>query len=103
MAHLTGAGGDQPHTYSPDIYHRHFWRGHLVRQLSRHVKLRHHRCQSVGDIGITSLSYAFYGDTNLTSLPTTLPSGVTDLSHTLDGATSFNQNVSSWDTAASRT
>ena len=98
---LTGAGGDQPHTYSPGTYTIAIsgevtWFGSSLVTSNCAIT----GVSQWGDIGITSLSYAFYGDTNLTSLPTTLPSGVTDLSHTLDGATSFNQNVSSWDTAS---
>ena len=81
---------------------------------------------SFGDVGLTSLSGAFNGASNLASVPATLPSTVTDLSHAFDDAsvssvtnldswdvsavtdmssmfsdaTSFNQDISSWDVSA---
>ena len=52
-----------------------------------------------GTLGFTDLSYAFYDDANLTSVPSTLPSGVTNTSFMFDGDTSFNQSLSGWDTS----
>jgi surface protein len=49
-------------------------------------------------VGLTSLDTAFNGDTNLVSVPGDLPNTVTDLADTFLGATSFNQNLESWDT-----
>jgi len=80
------------------------------------------KVNSFGDIGLTSLGGAFYGATNLTHVPTSLPSGITDLSQTFRGisqstitglnswdvsnvlnmsymfmdATAFNQDISGW-------
>jgi surface protein len=51
---------------------------------------------SFGNIGLTSLSGAFYNATNLTSVPSSLPSTVTSLSYTFYGATTFNQDLSNW-------
>ena len=51
-----------------------------------------------GTLGLTSLSYAFKYATSLTSVPSTLPSTVTNLSYLFNGAALFNQSVSSWDT-----
>jgi len=48
----------------------------------------------------TSLSGAFNGAVNLTSVPTDLPSAVKDLSFAFQNATSFNQDISTWGTAA---
>jgi surface protein len=53
-----------------------------------------------GSFAISNLSYAFYDDSNLISLPSYLPSGVLNTSFMLAGATSFNQNVSFWDTSS---
>ncbi len=54
---------------------------------------------SFGDLGITSLSGAFYEAVNLTALPATLPVSVTDLSMMLLYADAFNQDLSGWDTS----
>jgi len=81
-------------------------------------------CSSFGDIGLTNLSHAFDGCTNLTVAPYTLPllstvtnmsylfqnassfnqalgwttyvSSVTDISNMFNGATSFNQDMNGW-------
>jgi surface protein len=54
-----------------------------------------------GDVsGLVDLSGAFYGATNLTEVPTTLPSTVTNLSYMFAGATAFNGDISGWDTGA---
>jgi len=78
---------------------------------------------SFGDIGLTSLSYAFMTANNLASVPTELPATITDLTGTFfectkatitnldswdvshvtnmsklfDGAANFNQDISGWD------
>lgn len=56
--------------------------------------------QSFGDLGITDLSYAFCGASKLTSVPSALPQGVTNLEAMFLYADSFNQDISSWDTSA---
>ena len=53
--------------------------------------------KSFGDVGLTSLSGAFHGATNLERVPATLPGTVRDLSYAFKGATGFNQNLSTWD------
>ncbi len=59
------------------------------------------RVESFGALGITSLDSAFEGATNLVSVPTTLPSSVTDMTDMFVGATAFNHpNISCWDTSA---
>ncbi len=55
------------------------------------------RCNSFGNLGITSLSGAFSGAENLTLVPEALPSTVTDLSVMFYRATNFNQDINSWD------
>jgi len=51
-----------------------------------------------GNLGIQSLSGAFNGASNLTEVPDELPEEVTDTSHMFAGASSFNQNLSGWNT-----
>lgn len=51
-----------------------------------------------GDHGIKSLSYAFEHHTNLTRVPDYLPSSVVRTCGMFFGATSFNQDISAWDT-----
>ena len=52
-------------------------------------------------LGVTSFSGAFNGATNLESVPTSLPSTVTDTSYMFYGASSFNGGeVSGWDTSS---
>ena len=53
-----------------------------------------------GTLGLTNLSYAFRHATSLTSVPSNLPSTVTNLSYMFSYASTFNQSVSSWDTSA---
>jgi len=52
-----------------------------------------------GQTGLTSLSHAFTNDAELTRVPSSLPSSVTDLSFAFDRATSFNQDLSAWNTS----
>lgn len=60
------------------------------------------KCLSFGEIGITSLYQAFSSCPNLTVVPGSLPSlsSVTSLGDMFLGASSFNQNISSWDTSS---
>jgi surface protein len=51
-------------------------------------------------VGLTSLYSAFSGDSNLVSVPTDLPSTVTETGYMFSGATSFNQNLNTWDTTS---
>jgi len=54
--------------------------------------------RSFGELGITSLSFAFLASVNLIDVPATLPATVTDMSYMFIGASSFNGDVSGWDT-----
>jgi surface protein len=47
----------------------------------------------------TSLENAFLQAINLTTVPTTLPSSVTNMSSMFKNASSFNQNIGTWDTS----
>lgn len=52
---------------------------------------------SFGDIGLTDLSGAFNNCVSLTSVPTTLPSTVTNLANTFYNCTAFNDaNITNW-------
>jgi surface protein len=52
---------------------------------------------SWGDLGLTSLIYAFYDCVNLASVPTTLPSTITNTREMFYKASSFNSDISGWD------
>jgi surface protein len=54
---------------------------------------------SFGDLGIESLSLAFFGSNNLIDVPAVLPATVTDLSGLFASASSFNDDISAWNTA----
>jgi surface protein len=54
---------------------------------------------SFGDLGIESLSLAFFGSINLIDVPSVLPATVTDLSGLFASASSFNDDISAWNTA----
>ena len=56
---------------------------------------------SFGDIGLQSLVFAFYGATNLVSVPSVLPSTVVNMSGMFSAASSFNHaNIGAWDTSS---
>ena len=53
---------------------------------------------SWGNLGLTSLSGAFKGASNLIQVPATLPTSVSDISYMFYGASQFNDmNILSWD------
>ncbi len=55
-----------------------------------------------GQLGFTSMYRAFYGCTNLVSVPSTSDGieAVTDMSYMFYGTLSFNGNISNWDTSS---
>ncbi|MDC0584655.1 BspA family leucine-rich repeat surface protein [Bacteroidales bacterium] len=56
------------------------------------------KVESFGNLGYTSLSSAFYYETNLTDVPASLPSSVTDCGAMFFGAESINDpDIASWD------
>ena len=95
--------GDKTHTYSTIgtytvlIYNRLTQFGNGSTSYANADRL--YKVNSFGDISLTSLSGAFYGATNLTEVPTSLPtsSTITDLSYAFKNATSFDQDISNWD------
>jgi surface protein len=53
----------------------------------------------LGNTSLTSLEGAFYNATSLISVPSLLPLTVSNLSKMFSGASSFNQDISTWNTA----
>ena len=58
------------------------------------------KCLSFGDLGLVSLDGAFRNCSNLTEVPTQIPPTVVNLTRCFLSATSFNQNIGSWDTSS---
>lgn len=55
---------------------------------------------SWGTVGLNSLAYACFGCTNLTSIPSSIPSTVTNLSFMFNENTTFNSSsITTWDTS----
>lgn len=68
----------------------------VVGKLTASLALR-----SVDDWGsVVSRGIIFRNNTNLTSIPATMPVGLTRLTEMFYGCTNFNQNISSWDVSA---
>jgi surface protein len=57
------------------------------------------QCLSFGDLGMTSFFRAFNRCPNLTIVPNTIPSTITNINGMFRAATSFNQNIGSWNTS----
>ena len=58
------------------------------------------KCLSFGDLGITNFQAAFANCTNLIEVPATLPVGVTSIVDMFNQSTSFNFDISGWDTSS---
>ena len=69
--------------------------GHGQNSYSNANKLT--KVTSFGNLGLTSLSGAFYNAENLTEVPAALPITVTNLSYMFHYAPSFNQDIGGWD------
>ncbi|WP_460490181.1 BspA family leucine-rich repeat surface protein, partial [Belliella aquatica] len=54
--------------------------------------------KAFGDLGLKSLQGAFLDAINLTKVPTSIPSSVTNVRSLFEGAKRFNQDISNWNT-----
>ena len=68
-----------------------------IKLINRLVLLK--KVLTFGNVGLTSLTGAFYNANNLIEVPITIPITITNLSYTFYGATSFNQSLSGWNTS----
>lgn len=57
------------------------------------------KCLSFGDLGFVKMSGGFIYHTSLNEVPEAIPPAVTDLSALFYNASSFNQDISMWETA----
>lgn len=57
------------------------------------------KCLSFGDLGFVKMSGGFLNHISLTEVPEAIPPSVTDLSGLFYDASTFNQNISMWQTA----
>ena len=97
-------------SYTTEDYHSHTYSINGVYQVSISGRLSEFggfgtyedaliSCLSFGELGIVSLQGAFEGCSNLTVVPSSIPSSVTDVNLMFSDAISFNQDISSWDTS----
>jgi surface protein len=93
VSHTYATGG----TYTVRIYGRLTGLGGFVGLRPGYEKLT--RVVSFGQIGLTSLFSAFDQATNLSEVPTNIPRTIDDLSFAFLGLSSFNEDVSTWDTS----
>jgi surface protein len=90
--------GDKPHTYTIAGSFTVSISGRLT-AYGGYINNRNlTKVKSFGNLGLTSLSYAFYNAINLVEAPTILPSTVTDLSYMFSNCKKFNFDISSWNT-----
>ena len=92
--------GDKTHTYASEGQYTVRVSGSLTAFGSSAVRPNLTKCLSFGDLGLTSLSNAFRSCANLTEVPTTVPPSVTNMGFMFFGASSFNQNIGSWNVSS---
>jgi hypothetical protein len=100
-------GGSKNHVYlnsgiyTVRIYGSMIGYGGITRPIPAPVGARGHMnltsVLSFGETGAYDLNRAFYGCSNLTSVPSVLPTVVVNTSSMFQGATSFNQDLNNWD------
>lgn len=92
-------------TVTPGVTYTAVFEGTVRELYGNHVTAASASClRSVDEwgtgAGIKKVAGAFRNATNLTSVPTAFLPGVTSMNDLFYGASSFNQNLSSWDTSA---
>lgn len=92
--------GNKEHTYASEGEYTVRVSGSLTGFGSTAVRPNLTKCLSFGDLGLTSLESAFRSCANLTEVPISIPSSVTNISQMFRDASSFNQDIGSWDVAS---
>ena len=88
--------GDKAHTYASEGQYTVRVSGVLTGFGSNASRPNLTKCLSFGDLGLTSLFRAFRDCANLTEVPAVLPENVTNMGNMFQSATSFNQDIGSW-------
>jgi surface protein len=99
------SGGDLQHTYAHDGAYLISISGSLT-QFGAGWTERYPQAEAItgvsswGELGLTSLAGAFAGARNLTTVPDSIPTTVTETSTMFYGASAFDHPIGSWDTSA---
>jgi surface protein len=91
--------GNKTHTYATGGQYRVRVQGSLTGFGANVSRPELVGCLSFGRLGITLLTSGLQASANLTQCPSRLPVGVTSLAAMFLNSTSFNQDISGWDTS----
>ena len=94
--------GNKTHTYDADGVYTVIITGSLTQfgSSSGYDSNKLTRVTNWGNLGLTSLSGAFIFASNLTNVPNSLPSGITNTSYMFNDCYKFNANISNWDVSS---
>ena len=92
--------GNKTHTYAAQGEYTVEIRGLLTAFGSTASRPNLTKCLSFGDLGIISLANAFRSCANLTEAPTSIPSSVRNMNSMFRNASSFNQDIGSWNVSS---